>query len=238
MIDLHCHLLPYVDDGAHDLEEAEKLLALEAEQGVTELCLTAHLRREMFGTPDEQLQRQYERLKPMAEEKGLTLHLSREYHWDEQTLEKLQAGEVLPIGKNVLLTEFSSMHSAEQIFRAAGEIREYGYIPLIAHAERCPAIGPEEAAALRDEGALIQVNADAVLGYDGRGAKKLVWLLLKAGAVDVIASDAHDTEFRPPRMRECFARIAKKLDRETAERLMRTNPARILAGLRQGTENE
>ena len=238
MIDLHCHLLPYVDDGAHDLEEAEKLLSLEAEQGVTELCLTPHLREEMFGTPDELLQRQYERLKLMAEAKGLTLHLSREYHWDGQTLEKLRAGEVLPIGANGMLTEFSSAHSAEQIFHAAEEIRQYGYIPLIAHAERCPAIGPEQAAALRDEGALIQVNADAVLGDDGRGAKKLAWLLLKAGAVDVIASDAHDTEFRPPRMRECFARIAKKLGRETAERLMRTNPARILGGRSRGMENE
>lgn len=238
MIDLHCHLLPYVDDGAHDLEEAEKLLALEAEQGVTALCVTAHLREEMFETPDELLRKQYERLKPMAAAKGLTLHLSREYHWDGQTLEKLQAGEVLPIGNHVMLTEFSSAHSAEQIFRAAGEIREYGYIPLIAHAERCPAIGPEQAAALRDEGALIQVNADAVLGFDGRYTKKLAWLLLKSGAVDVIASDAHDTALRPPRMKECFARIAKKLGRETAERLMRTNPARILGERSRGTENE
>ena len=99
-------------------------------------------------------------------------------------------------------------------------------------------IGPEQAAALRDEGALIQVNADAVLGFDGRCAKKLTWLLLKAGAVDVIASDAHDSELRPPRMKECFTRIAKKLGRETAERLMRTNPARILGGRSRGMENE
>ena len=238
MIDLHCHLLPYVDDGAHDLEEAEKLLALEAEQGVTALCVTAHLREEMFGTPDEELHRQYERLKPMAAAKGLTLHLSREYHWDGLTLEKLRSGQVLPIGEKGMLAEFSSAHSAEQIFHAAGEIRRYGYTPLIAHVERCPAIGPEQAAALRDEGALIQVNADAVLGYDGHFMKKLVWLLLKAGAVDVIASDAHDSELRPPRMKECFTRIAKKLGRETAERLMRTNPARILGGRSRGVENE
>ena len=229
MTDLHCHLLPYVDDGARDLEEAERLLSLEAEQGVTTLCVTPHLREGMFETPDEAIEKQFARLRPMAEEKGVRLYLSREYHYDRLFWEKLRAGEVLAIGGGVLLTEFSSAHSPEQMLGAVEEIRAYGLIPLVAHVERYPATNEEFTGELRAAGAVIQVNADAVLGYDGRYIKRLVWSLLKTDAVDVIASDAHDTAFRPPRMRACYDRISKKLGPSRAERLMRINPERLLA---------
>lgn len=228
MTDLHCHLLPYVDDGAHDLEEAERLLAMEAAQGVTDICLTPHLRKGMFETPDDVIRKQYERLKPIAEEKGIRLYLSREYHWDGLTYEGLQAHEMLPIGENVILTEFSSEHSAGQMISAVKEIQRYRYIPLIAHVERYPAADIEVITELRGAGALIQVNADAVLGLEGRYAKKLTWALIKSGLADVIASDAHDTYDRPPRLKECFTRIAKKLGEETANRMMRETPARLL----------
>ncbi len=228
MIDLHCHLLPYVDDGAHDLEEAEALLTLEAEQGVAELCLTPHLRAGMFETPDEKVQGQFARLKTLAAGKGIRLYLSREYHWDELFEEKLRAGEVLPMGQNVLLTEFSPRHSPQQMLAAAEEIRGYGYTPLIAHAERYPAADAALIGALKKEGALIQINADAVLGYDGRWFKRLAWELLKADLVDAVASDAHSTGERPPRMAECAALIRKKLGPARAEKLLLRGPEAIL----------
>lgn len=230
MTDLHCHLLPYVDDGAHDLEEAEALLVAEAAQGVTQICLTPHLRKGMFETPDETIRKQYERLKGIAAAKDLNLYLSREYHWDSLFREKLHAGEVIPMGKNVLLTEFSSAHSAEQILEAADEIRKHRYVPLIAHVERYPITDVEFIKRLRSAGALIQVNADAALGYDGRSTKKIVWALLKAELVDVIASDAHGTIDRPPRMKECFARLTKKLGGEPAKKLMYRKPMEIIMG--------
>ena len=229
MIDLHCHLLPYVDDGARDLEEAEKLLSLEAEQGVTALCLTPHLREGMFETPDEAIQKQFERLKSIASEMGLRLQLSREYHYDRLFREKLRNGEVLPMGGRVLLTEFSSAHGREAILGALEMVRSNRYTPLVAHVERYTAIDEQFAEELRAAGALIQINADAVLGYDGRYAKRLVWSLLKSGLVDVIASDAHDSTFRPPRMKACFERVSRKLGFEVAEKLMRTNPENILS---------
>ena len=203
MIDLHCHLLPYVDDGAHDLDEAVGLLSLEAEQGVTELCFTPHLRGGMFETPDEKIVAQFERLAPIAAKFGIKTHLSREYHFDELLLEKLNEGTVIPIGKKVLLTEFSAAHGADKMLRAAERIGKYGYVPMIAHAERYPATDAALIRGLRSVGALIQINADSVLGYDGKYVKRLCRSLLEDGLVDVIASDAHSATDRPPRMREC-----------------------------------
>lgn len=230
MIDLHCHLLPYVDDGARDLEEAEKLLSMEAEQGVTALCLTPHLRRGMFETPDETIRRQFERLQPIAVEKGMRLYLSREYHWDALFWEKLYDRELLPMGQNVLLTEFSPRHSARQMLAAVNSVRSEGYIPLLAHVERYPATSAALLRELRQAGAIIQANADAVLGYDGRQAKKLLRELLQAGLVDVIASDAHSSGERPPRLRECCNLLKKKLGNEPAKKLLLTNPRTIIMG--------
>ena len=228
MIDLHCHLLPYVDDGAHDLDEAIELLTLEAEQGVTELCLTPHLRRGMFETPDEKIRTQYERLVPIAAEKGLRLRLSREYHCDELLFEKLRDGTVIPMGKKVILTEFSARHSAEDMLKAVETIRSYGWIPMIAHAERYPAVTEALIRRLRGADALIQINADAVLGYDGRGIRRFVWGLLNAGLADVVASDAHSTTDRPPHLRRCELLIRKKLGGEQAKKLLLTDPGTII----------
>ncbi|MCR5665038.1 MAG: capsular biosynthesis protein [Oscillospiraceae bacterium] len=236
MIDIHCHLLPYVDDGANDLEEALRLLTLEAAQGVTEACATPHLRLGMFETPDEKLLAQYERLKGPAAEKGLRLFLSREYHCDELLFDRLRDRTLLPIGDRTLLVEFSQRHSGEQLRKAVGQIQSGGYVPLIAHMERYPAATESLIRTLREEGALIQVNADAVLGYDGRALRRFAWTLLKAGLVDVIASDAHSVEERPPRMRACSELLRKKLGDAQAEKLLHGNPASLLSGLRRQTE--
>ena len=234
MTDVHCHLLPYVDDGAHDLEEAAELLKLEAAQGVTTVCVTPHLRQEMFETPDEILRRQYERLSKIAEGFGITLCLSREYHYDGLFREKLHQHQILPIGRNGVLVEFSYSDSRDQMLCAMGEILNSGYVPIIAHVERYAATTPDLISDLKNAGARIQVNADAVLGRDGRYAKKLAWTLLRADLVDVVASDAHDTAERPPRLAQCYKKLIKKLGAETASRLTERNPEMLLTGKTEG----
>ncbi len=230
MIDIHCHLLPYVDDGANDLEEATALLSAEAEQGVTDLCFTPHLRSGMFETPDEKIRFQFGRMAPIAGGFGIRVFISREYHFDELFLEKLDARAVIPIGRNVVLTEFSSAHGAEQMLSAVSRIREYGLTPLIAHVERYPAADADLIRGLRSAGALIQINADALLGYDGRYLKKFAWELLDADLVDVVASDAHGMPDRPPRMQACMALITKKTGPERAEKVLLRNPEKIIKG--------
>ena len=230
MIDIHCHLLPYVDDGANDLDEARLLLSSEAEQGVTEICLTPHLREGMFETPDEKIRFQFERISGIAGELGLTLRLSREYHVDGLFWEKLEAGEIIPVGRGVILTEFSSADDADTMARAVMRIKESGFVPLVAHVERYPAADADTVKTLRSLGAATQVHADAVLGYDGRYVKKTVWEFIGERLVDVVASDAHGVDDRPVRMRECMTFIKKKAGDETAERLMLKNPGKIIKG--------
>ena len=68
LVDLHCHLMPFVDDGAYDEEECLELLRMEAAQGVRTICLTPHLRAEMFETTDEEIARHFEQVLSLARE--------------------------------------------------------------------------------------------------------------------------------------------------------------------------
>ena len=232
LVDIHCHILPYVDDGALRAQESEELLEMQYQQGVRTICATPHLRRGMFETPDEKIVLQFERLKERAQAKGLdvALFLSREYHCDSLLLEALRSGTVRPLGNGShILSEFSYAAPEEDIHYFIKTIQDSGFTPLIAHIERCSSLQEtEQVAALIDMGAKIQMNATAILGGEGR--KRASWCkkLLKAQLVHVVASDAHDPEERPPQLSECAAHLERKYGPAYAELLMHTNPSDIL----------
>ena len=136
--DIHCHILPYVDDGAQEKEESRKLLKMQFEQGVRTVCCTPHLRKGMFETPDEEIFEQFERFRERAGalRKRMRFYLSREYFCDSSFISRLERDEVIPLGDSrFLLTEMSSQYSEEQIFDYVKIILKNGYRPLIAHVE-------------------------------------------------------------------------------------------------------
>lgn len=139
LTDIHCHLLPKVDDGAKDKEEALKLLEMEYAQGVRKIIVTPHYRIEMFETDKEEIEHQYRWLKTAAKQlyDDLELYLGCEYHANSQMLEDLKTHrrETLAGGRYVLV-EFSGMDSFAKQRKQVRELTGAGYIPIIAHAER------------------------------------------------------------------------------------------------------
>lgn len=233
VIDLHCHILPYVDDGSMTKEDADALLDMFVSQGARAICCTPHLRKGMFETSDEEVKKQFVRFKKRAKEKGLNvrLFLSREYHADALFLQRLKSDNLFCLGKDrTVLVEFSHTHTKENIRNCVKRVKKYGYTPLIAHLERYPALyndleAVEKLVAL---GAKVQVNAGSILGREGY--RQALWArkLLRAGLVYVVASDAHDTEYRPPELDKCFQYLEKRYGREFARKLMYKNPKSIL----------
>lgn len=231
--DIHCHILPYVDDGAEQKEESRKLLRMQYEQGVRTVCCTPHLRKGMFETPDEEIQEQFERFRERAGalRKRMRFYLSREYFCDSSFISRLERDEVLPLGDSrFLLTEMSSRYSEKEIFDYVNIILKCGYRPLIAHVERYPSMTKSvlQIQELVDMGALIQVNAGSILAREG--IKQAAWCkkLLKEGLVHVVASDSHDSESRPPEMDKAADYLQKKFGEEYARELLRINPLTIL----------
>ena len=101
LVDLHCHILPYVDDGALRTEESEQLLDMLYLQGVRVICATPHLREKMFETPDEEILAQFDELQAYAARRSyaVRLFLSREYHCDRLTRERMERGSLLRMGQ-------------------------------------------------------------------------------------------------------------------------------------------
>lgn len=233
MIDIHCHILPYVDDGAFDLDVALELLETEADQGVTQICLTPHLRQEMFETTDNKIRSVFERLQQTVEEEEIpiVLHLSREYYYDANFRKILASGQVIPMGGRVLLVEFSYNSDFAVLEEAAQAVFAAGYEPMFAHVERYRAIQkePELAFRLMEQGVRLQVNAGSILGTDGRYEKKTARYLLKNLSVFAVASDTHDPRFRAPNLAKCRKFLEKKFSRDYAEELLYTNPLSILS---------
>ena len=234
LADIHCHILPYVDDGAEHLEEMEELLSEQARQGVRVVCATPHLREGMFNASDEEIRQQYRRARSYVREQRLPIYLclSREYYCDKRFLALVEEGRVLPMGREkTLLVEFSGRHSAETIVRSLEKVMGAGYRPLAAHVERYPAVQaePELVQRMRELGAKIQMNAGSVLGREGWRQKRLSWELLRRGMVDVVASDAHGPQHRPVELGECAHKIEHKLGEAYARKVLWETPLQIVS---------
>ncbi len=246
MIDLHCHSVPFVDDGAEDFEDAKEIIRTEYNQGVRTMVMTVHLREGMFDTPISSVQSQFQRIQEWLKSsnmKDMSVFLSREYYCDKR-LEVLLDGyinnleeivyegkkyipqnEIRPFGKkNCILLEFSSNKIQDiefEIFVKKASLA--GLTPIIAHIERYPAVQKRPAIVynLKDIGAYIQVNGEALLTKTSKKEFELVKWLLESQLVDFISSDTHDLLKRPPNLKRCYAYISKKYGKCTADNLLR-----------------
>lgn len=234
MIDLHCHILPCVDDGACNTDEALDLLRMEAEQGVEAVCLTPHLRSHMFTTSDQQIWEAFQRFQSVAVKCRIPIHLclGREYYYDSNFLELMKAETVFFFGsKRVVLVEFSYQVELCILKQAAIDILAANYTPMFAHIERYENIqkNPDFISELIALGVIIQVNADDILGDNGWKIKHLCHYLIKNNLIHVVASDAHDMVHRFPRMDRCYNYLHKKYGASVAKQLMNDTPLSILS---------
>lgn len=239
LTDLHCHILPYVDDGAQNLEEALLMLEMQAGQGVTRVILTPHRRHRMFETPDEVIDRQFARLcQEAASRPGLPRLLpGREYYCDEDLLGRMRSGPLQSLGgSGYLLMEFSSRYDAAAIAGYLRTAAQQGYRPVIAHAERYPCLqeDPRAIERLRALGAMVQINAGSVLGEEGWRQKGLCKRWLKSGWVDLVCTDSHRSYQRIPNLDKAYQYILKKFGSQTAARIFEDGPAQILSQAQKG----
>jgi protein-tyrosine phosphatase len=232
-VDIHTHILPGVDDGAQDMEQAMALLRTAWENGTGAVVLTPHYRGRYRDNTPEQLRDGYELLRRQAaaELPGLELFLGNEAGMEIELAEKLAQGRVLSLnGGNYVLLEFRGSSTGAQIVRGVLDILNCGFTPIIAHAERYQAFRKDRQIA--DEvlglGAMIQINASGVTGKAGFAQKWCCSRLLRRGQVQFVASDAHDLERRSPVLMDCYRQIERKYGAHRAARLFWENAREIL----------
>lgn len=237
MIDLHCHILPFVDDGARNAAMACQMAEHSLRSGVDIVVATPHCNIEYM--PGNFRSRGYWEVfglfKALLKQHRIPLTLlpGAELFAHGENLEQLlEERQVVTLNNSrYLLTEFNFHAPAESISAKLRLIRRKGYIPVIAHPERYTAV--QEHPGLVEywfrEGNLIQVNKGSILGRLGEGALQTSLQLLRQGLVHVIASDAHHPRLRPTGFHSLTPTLSRLCSAEYAQLLLQTNPLRIIS---------
>jgi protein-tyrosine phosphatase len=226
LIDLHSHVLPGLDDGAADLEEALAICAAAAADGITTLAATPHVRQHDYPTTPDAMERAFDALQaagpPVEIVRGGELDLA-ELSRPAEELRRFALG-----GSRYLLVETPylgwPLDFAERLFR----LQVQGFGAVLAHPERNPDVmeRPDLLEPIVAGGALVQVTAASVDGRLGKHSRACARTLIDRGLAHMIASDAHAPEIRAIGLSAAAASVG---DDHLARWLTVDVPAAVLA---------
>lgn len=231
MIDLHCHVLPGIDDGPRTIEESLALVRAAAAAGTQTIVATPHSsarypnRPEAIASLVEELRERLgaERI-AMDIRPGAEIAMTHVSEIDPAELSAMRLG-----GGPWLLFEPPFVPVVTGLGRAVAALQEQGHRIVLAHPERCPAFHRDLdlLRALVGDGALASITAGSLVGRFGKQVRRLAERLMAEGLVHNVASDAHDARWRPPGV---AAELARAGLGELAGWLTRDVPAAILSG--------
>jgi protein-tyrosine phosphatase len=237
MIDMHCHFLPGIDDGAASIEEAEALCAHALKSGITHSVLTPHLHLSRYENFRDSIAKACDELQRHIATKGIELELgfAAEVRICPEIMTWVEQGLIPYLGQyenhDVLLLEMPHNQLPpgwDNLFRwlINNNIR-----PMIAHPERNKEImaHPEKVLPMYNAGALFQLTAGAVAGQFGERCRNTADYILSQGIATVIASDAHNLKHRPPELEHGRRRVEQLLGESASWDMVLVTPAAITA---------
>ena len=236
MLDLHVHVLPGIDDGPRNLDDALKLARALVADGIEHVVATPHIYPGVFDNTPHRIAEAFERLQTAVTAEGLALTMTwaaevricpEIIDWLEHRRLPLLDGSL--VGPSTALIELPDGQIPVGTDRLAGLMLDRGITPLIAHPERNKAVmeQPSRLETLRRMGCRFQLTAGSVIGEFGSKAHATARHLLDAGWADVVASDAHNLSGRKPRMSAARQWLQEHYDAALAERLMVLTPQQI-----------
>ena len=232
MVDIHCHILPALDDGAKSLEESVAMINMAGATGTTDIVATPHANAR-YRFDAEQIARRIEELKT-ATNGAVGLHSGCDFHLDAENIQDALAHPTKYAinHRNYLLVEFSDFLIPPTTDEILSRLRAVGIVPIITHPERNPLLQEriQQVKTWVDEGSLVQVTAQSVLGRFGKAAQASTARLLDEGYVHFVASDGHDIVRRPPVLSNAYRHITQKYGEARAEALFVLNPRATLNG--------
>jgi protein-tyrosine phosphatase len=240
MIDLHCHLLPALDDGAPDLDTSLAMARLAAADGITVTACTPHILPGVHRNSGPQILKAVEdlALALAAHEIPLRVVAGADIHITPDLLKGLASGYLPTLnGSRYFLLE-PPQHSAPPRFEDfVWSVVAAGFVPIITHPERLAWVEAHYSSfkRLATSGAWMQLTASSILGHFGRRVKRVSERMLDDGLVHIVASDGHNAGRRPPVMGAARAAIAMRLGDAEADRVVLSRPQVILKDLAANT---
>jgi protein-tyrosine phosphatase len=233
MIDLHCHILPGIDDGSPDLWSSIEMAKAFVDDGVSIVACTPHILPGLYHNSGPQIRLARERLQQSFEEKGIPLKLvtGADNHMVPNFVTELESGHLLPLSDSrYVLVEPPHHVVPPRLEDFFFNLLVAGYIPILTHPERLAWIESQYSAIRRlvQAGVWMQITSGSLTGAFGRSARYWSERMLDEGCVHIIATDAHDTTRRPPNLAEGRELASKRVGFSEAQHLVVTRPKGIL----------
>ena len=234
-IDMHCHVLPGIDDGAKDIEISKEMMMEAYKDGIREMIVTPHNKAHRHSAGKETIEGLTQKLQNWLDEEkiAIKLHTGNEVLYRQDMGELLNQDQICTMaGSKYVLIEFNPGDPYSYIRAGVQEVLMTGYWPIVAHVERYEAIvsHEERIEELIEMGAFIQVNAKSVTKKPGLFQKNKVVKWIERGNVHFVASDAHNLDDRPQHLDEAARLVEQKCGAEVAERIFYENQTHVIRG--------
>lgn len=229
MIDLHCHILPGIDDGAENIEASIAMAEKAISQGITHILCTPHHNNGRYENPKDSVIHSVSLLQDELDKRNLNLTLleGQEVRITGDLINEINQDRILftDLDDTYILIEFPTMDIpayTEQIFF---ELRALGKIPVIVHPERNAKFreDPNLLIPFLEMGCLAQLTAPSIVGTFGKSIRKTALDMVKYNLVQMVASDAHGVKKRTFYMKEAYQIIEKEFGKEKVEQMMQVN---------------
>ena len=234
MVDIHCHILPGVDDGAPTVDVALEMLAVGIEQGIAATILTPHIKSDDLEDRDELHQRTFTELEQAVEAAGLDcrIYLGAEVAFRFGLADVARWPSVRLAGQSYVLVDLPSGLLSPGLEQGFFELRTSGMKAILAHPERHRELSqsPEKVDRLRQQDLLLQVDAGSITGRFGKRSQAAAETWIRQGWVEFVGSDGHDLRKRPIALKEAAERVEFRVGENEEHRLFVENPSRLLDG--------
>jgi protein-tyrosine phosphatase len=233
VIDLHCHLLPGIDDGAPDLDTSLAMARVAVADGIRVTACTPHIYPGLYENDGDGIRKAVATLQMLLDRQGIALRLvaGADAHVVPELLDGLKSGRVPTLaGSRYFLFEPPHHVAPPRLEETAFNAMAAGFIPVVTHPERLTWIESHYDIFRRmaKAGVWMQLTAGAVTGRFGRKPQYWAEKMLDEGLVAIIATDAHRADKRPPLLAEAREAAAKRLGADEATHLVCTRPQGIL----------
>jgi protein-tyrosine phosphatase len=232
MVDIHCHILPGMDDGADTIETSVEMAEMAIADGITHVVATPHANGEYKFDPARIRQRRDELQQRVGNR--LTLLTGCDFHLSFENVQdlRLDPSKYTINQKNYLLVEFADFSIPPGSDETLHQLQLLGVSPIITHPERNRLIRskPEQLRRWLRQGCYVQVTAQSLTGSFGEKAQKQAEEWLEQDMVHFVASDAHNVTKRPLQLAAAYERAAEKRGEEVARALFFDNPLAAVEG--------
>ena len=233
MIDLHCHMLPAIDDGAKDLKNSLAMLDMAVDDGIEAIACTPHIYPGLYPNTHEGIAAALQAFKEEVLNRGYDIELGygADIHMDVGLSGKLKTNELPTLfGSRYFLLEMPNQFPMNILEDNVFAVMRAGYVPVITHPERqsWSDLYYEQLAELVHHGAWIQITANSLTRRFGKSAQRRAERLLDDGLVAILASDAHNTTTRPPVLSGGYEVAKKWVGDEEARHMVYTRPKGIV----------